>query len=136
LLVRWFAALAGLAAVLGAMVSLTLPLALHVADRRGEPIVCGTGWHGDPAAARQEDAFNRQQHLLVGAQFVVSDYAGECERRVADRRWLAAAVAGSGAALTLTAFAAPVVVGDRSGRRRRQPAGGGPDTDSLTSATW
>ena len=47
MLVRWFAALAGLAAVLGAMVSLTLPLALHVADRRGEPIVCGTGWHGE-----------------------------------------------------------------------------------------
>lgn len=134
LLVRWFAALAGLAAVLGAMVSLTLPLALHAADRRGEPIGCGTGWHGEPAAAAQEDAFNRQQHLLVGAQFVISDYAGECDQRVDDRRRLAAAVAGSGAALMLTAVVAPIVVGDRFGRRPVHTAG--PDTDSLTSAAW
>ena len=94
LLVRWLATLAGLAAVLGAMVSLTLPLTLHVVDRRGEPIVCGTGWRGDPATAQQEDMFNRQQHLLVGEQFVISNYAGECDRRVVDRRHLAAGVAG------------------------------------------
>lgn len=129
LLVRWLATLAGLAAVLGAMVSLTLPLTLHVVDRRGEPIVCGTGWRGDPATAQQEDMFNRQQHLLVGEQFVISNYAGECDRRVVDRRHLAAGVAGFGAALLLAAVAAPMVAG-----RRSAPAG--PDTDSLTSAAW
>lgn len=134
-MLRWFAALAGLAAVLGAAVSLSMPLALHVVDRRGEPIACGTGWHTDPDPARHEDVFNHEQHLLVGAQFVLSDYVAECGRRVADRRRMAAGVAGCGSAFLLAAFLAPYAVVGRSGPRR--VGGTGPDTDSLSpSAAW
>ena len=131
-LLRWFAALAGLAAVLGAMVSLSMPMALLVVDRTGVPIACGTGWHSDGETARHEDSLNHQQHLLVGSQFVVSDYAGECTQRVVNRRWLAAGVAGFGTALTLGAFLAPYVVSDRPGRRRDVP-----NADPLNSyAAW
>ena len=95
-LLRWFAGLAGLAAVLGALVSLSIPLALHVVDRAGVPIGCGSAWHSDASTARREDSFNRQQHLLVSPQFVLSDYAGECDRT------------GPG----------PAVAGPRGGRQR------------------
>jgi len=134
-LLRWFVALAGLAAVLGALVSLSMPMTLHVVDRTGVPIACGTGLHSDGETARHEDSLNHQQHQLVGAQFVVSDYAGECTERVVDRRWLAAGVAGFGAAFALGAYLAPYVVMDRPGRRRYVRADAG--ADSLNSyAAW
>ena len=141
LLMRWFAALAGLAAVLGALVALSIPLALHMVDRRGEPIACGTGWHGDPAVARHEDVLNRQQHLLVGEQFVLTNYAAECDRLVADRRWLAAGVAGCGSALALTVLLVPILVAVRVDRRhaRQSVSATGPNTgpvDPFTSAAW
>ncbi len=130
---RWFVALAGLAAVLGAMVSLTMPLALRVADRTGVPISCGTGWRSDAERARHEDSLNRQQHLLVGSQFVVSDYAAECAGRVVDRRWLAAGVAGFGFMLAFGAVLAPHAVRNRPSRRRGAEA----TPDPFNSyATW
>jgi hypothetical protein len=116
-LLRWFGGLSGLAAVLGALVSLSMPLALYSADRAGAPIVCGSGWHAEAATARREDSFNRQQHLLVSPQFILSDYAGECAARVVERRWLAIGVAGGGAAAVVVACLAPGTAGDRPARR-------------------
>jgi membrane protein implicated in regulation of membrane protease activity len=134
-LLRWFVALAGLAAVLGALVSLSIPMTLHVVDRTGVPIACGTGLNSGGETARHEDSLNHQQHQLVGAQFVVTDYAGECTARVVDRRWLAAGVAGFGAALALGAYLAPYVVMDRPGRRRYVRADA--SADALNSyAAW
>ncbi len=116
-LVRWFVGLAGLAAVLGALVSLSMPLALKVADRAGAPIACGSAWNADPSTARREDSFNRQQHLLVSPRFVLSDYAGECAQRVDDRRLLALGVAGCGAAAVMFIYLGPRIAGDRHARR-------------------
>jgi len=133
-LLRWFAALAGVAAVLGAMVSLSLPLALHVVDRTGMPIACGTGWHPEDYTARHVDSLNNQQHVLVGSQFVLTDYAGECTERVVNRRWLAAGVAGVGFALTLSVALVPYALTERLARR---PAGTDRRVDSISSyAAW
>lgn len=132
-ILRWFAVLAGLSAVLGATAALTLPVALHVVDRSGQPIACGTGWHSDPTRAQREDLLNHQQHLLVGTQFVVSDYTGECAAKVTDRRRLAAGVAGVGSAVALSALLAPYAGRDRP-RHRTDVS---PDADALNSyATW
>jgi hypothetical protein len=116
-LLQWFVGLAGLAAVLGALVSLSMPLALRVADRAGAPIACGSAWHADASTARREDSFNTQQHLLVSPQFVVSDYAGECAQQVDDRRWLVLGVAGCGAAAAVFAYLLPGTARDRQARR-------------------
>lgn len=121
-LMQWFVALAGMAAVLGALVSLMMPVALHVVDRTGVPIACGSGWHADTDTARHEDSLNHQHHQLVGAQFVVTDYAGECATKVSDRRWLTAGVAGAGTALLLGALLAPYLVRDRPAWRHRTVA--------------
>ena len=132
-MLRWFAVLAGLAAVLGALVSMSMPLALHVVDRAGVPIACGSGWQADAGKARREDSLNHQAHQLVGAQFVISDYTGECAGKVTDRRWLAAGVAGAGAAVVLGAVLAPYVVRDRPRRRREQEV---PGVEVLNYAAW
>jgi hypothetical protein len=97
---RGFIALAGIAAVLGALLSLCMPLALGMVDRAGEPIGCGTGWFSEPGTAVHEDALNHQEHHLVSSAYLLSDYAGDCAGMIADRRWLAGGVALFGIALT------------------------------------
>ena len=95
----------------------------------------GQGWHDDPIVARHEDVLNRQQHVLVGEQFVLTDYTTECQQLVADRRWLAAGVAGCGGGLVLTALVIPALVAERIGRRHLRAAG--PNTgpvDPITTA--
>jgi hypothetical protein len=134
-LARWFVALLGLAAVLGATVSLAMPLALDVADRTGIRIACGSGWQPDGGTARHEDTLNHQQHLLVGAQFVVSNYAGDCAEKIVDRRKLAAGVGAFGAVLALGTLFVFHAGSDRPRRRREAPVD--PNTGSFNShAAW
>jgi hypothetical protein len=134
-LARWFVALLGLAAILGATVSLAIPLALDVVDRTGVRIACGSGWQPDGGTARHEDTLNHQQHLLVGAQFIVSDYAGECAEKIVDRRQLAAGVGAFGGALALATLLVRYAGSDRPRRRREAPVD--VNTDSFNSyAAW
>jgi hypothetical protein len=134
-LVRWFVALLGLAAILGAVVSLAIPLALDVVDRTGVRIACGSGWQPDGGTARHEDTLNHQQHLLVGAQFVVSNYAGECAEKIVDRRNLAAGVGAFGAVLALGTLLVFYAGSARPRRRREAPVD--LNADSLNShAVW
>lgn len=48
---RWVLGVLGTAAVLGSLFGLTLPLSLHVVDRSGSPIACGTAFHPDQRRA-------------------------------------------------------------------------------------
>jgi hypothetical protein len=121
---RWLASLVGLAAVLGALVSLCLPMALGVVDRTGTPIACGTGYHPDSTVAGHEDALNHQEHHLVGAQYMLSNYTGECGGLIAERRRLAAGVGGVGAVLVLVAVGRVIAVSLRPTPRRADPNAG------------
>lgn len=105
---RRLSGLVGLAAVLGALISLYFPLALGAVDRTGTPIACGTGLHPDPSAAKHEDSLNHQEHHLVSTQYIVSDYSGECAQLIAERRWMAAGVGGLGAVLVLVGASAVI----------------------------
>jgi hypothetical protein len=96
---RRMSGLVGLAVVLGALISLCMPLALGVVARNGTPIACGTGLHPDQSVARHEDSLNHQEHHLVSTQYILSNYIGECGQLISERRRLAAGVGGLGTVL-------------------------------------
>jgi hypothetical protein len=106
---RGLSGLVGLAAVLGALISLYIPLSLGVVDRTGTPITCGTGLYPDSSTARHEDSLNHQEHHLVSTHYLVSDYAGECGELIAARRWMAGGVGALGAVLVV--FGASAIIG-------------------------
>ena len=60
--VRCSQAVVGVAAMLGALVSLMLPIHLVAADRHGRPIPCGSALRLDHATVGAEDALNEQRH--------------------------------------------------------------------------
>jgi hypothetical protein len=112
--------LLGAAAMLGAMIALTLRLGLDVVDRTGAPIPCGTGFHPFYDVAAKQDLLNLDQHTLAGPAYAMSDYAEQCEGLVTDRRTAALTVGGSGAVLLLAVLAGPFVVRALASRRGRQ----------------
>jgi hypothetical protein len=112
--------LLGAAAMLGAMIALTLPLGLAVVDRTGAPIPCGTGMTPSYDVAAQQDLLNLDQHTLAGPEYAMSDYAEQCEGLITDRRTAALTVGGSGAVLLLAVLAGPFAVRALALRRGRQ----------------
>lgn len=120
---RWMVKLVGLlgaAAVLGAVIALTLPLGLDVVDRTGAPIPCGTGMRPSYDVAAKQDLLNLDQHTLAGPEYAVSDYAEQCEGLVTGRRTAALSVGGGGAVLLLAVLAGPFVARALASRRGRQ----------------
>lgn len=112
--------LLGVAAVLGSLVALTLPMGLTAVDRAGTPIPCGNGMAPGYETAAKQDQLNLDQHTLAGPAFATSDYVDQCAGLIRDRRTIAFAVGGSGAALLLVVFATPFAVNAVRSRRRRQ----------------
>lgn len=96
---RWVLGVLGTAAVLGSLFGLTLPLSLHVVDRSGSPIPCGTAFHPDQRRAAREDAVNQELHNSFGAPYESSDYGTQCDALVSGRRGITAHVMVVGIAL-------------------------------------
>lgn len=96
---RWVLGVLGTAAVLGSLFGLTLPLSLHVVDRSGSPIACGTAFHPDQRRAAREDTVNRELHNSFGAPYESSDYGAQCDALISARRGVSAHVMAFGAAL-------------------------------------
>lgn len=99
---RWVLGVLGTAAVLGALFGLSLPLSLHVVDRSGAPIACGTGFHPDHRRAAREDDVNQDLHASFGAPYELSDYTDQCDALVAARRSISLDVIAVGGALLAT----------------------------------
>lgn len=112
--------LLGVAAVLGSLVALAMPLGLTAVDRAGTPIPCGNGLAPADEIAAKQDLLNLDQHTLAGPAFATSDYVAQCAGLVSDRRTVALAVGGSGAALLLAVFAVPYAIDAVRSRRRGQ----------------
>jgi chloramphenicol 3-O-phosphotransferase len=110
---RLFCRVLGSAALLGAVASLFVPLALHVVDRSSQRITCGTGILVVLERAAAEDEVNWQWHLARGNGFAASDYTGECESLIAERRAIALQVAAVGVVIGLVTLYRP---------RTRRPA--------------
>lgn len=104
---RLFCRVLGSAALLGAVASLFLPLALHVVDRSGRQITCGTAILVVLERAAAEDEVNWQLYLARGNGLTASDYAGECESLVAERRTIAGQVAAVGVVIGLVTLYRP-----------------------------
>jgi hypothetical protein len=96
--VRCYLAVVGLAAMLGALVSLTLPLHLDAADRHGRPLPCGSALRFDHDTVAAEDQLNQQLHEQ-NDRLQISDYAGECAAWVKLKRRAALLVGTAGAAV-------------------------------------
>ena len=136
LLMRWFAALAGLAAVLGRWwhCRFRSPCTGRPPWRAiACPVPAGTGirrWRAtgcsQPATAPAGRRAVRADRLRRG-----------CDRLVADRRWLAVGVAGCGSALALTVLLVPILVAVRVDRRhaRRSVSATGPNTGPVDPFT-
>lgn len=112
--------LLGAAAMLGAVIALTLPLGLDVVDRTGAPIPCGTGLNPSYDVATKQDLLNLDQHTLAGPAFAMSDYTEQCEGLVTDRRLATLSVGGGGALLLLAVLAGPYGARALASRRGRQ----------------
>jgi|KBSSwiStaDraftv2_1062776.scaffolds.fasta_scaffold365036_2 hypothetical protein len=133
--------LLGVAAVLGSLLALAMPLSLGAVDRAGTPITCGTGYSADIGTAQRVDQLNLSQHSLGGPSFITTDYVGECAALIADRRWVAITVLALGAVIVLGTVIDPLAAGAaRAQRKRGRPdwvtAGTTPITldDSLSTA--
>ncbi|WP_131810225.1 hypothetical protein [Mycolicibacterium mucogenicum] len=96
---------AGMAAVLGAVMGLFVPLELKSVDRGGSPIPCGNGLRPEYSVAREQDQLNFEQHAIRGPTFLSSDYAEQCAALSTLRRSVVAPVAAVGAVSTLAAIA-------------------------------
>ncbi|MGV0838027.1 hypothetical protein [Mycolicibacterium thermoresistibile] len=106
--VRWCVGVLGAAAVLGSMLALAAPVALHAVDRGGQRISCGTGLEPLYETAAREDAVNQRLHDTRGPLFQPTSYTDDCEALISERRsvGLPAAVLGTIgvlAALSITA---------------------------------
>lgn len=130
----------GSAAVLGALVALSMAVGLEAVDRSGAPIPCGDGFSPDFEVAAKVDRLNFDQNILSGPQFETSDYAEQCDGLIGTRRTVAATVALGGAVLLGSVASAPLL-----GRLRRggqadstspaEPAGDQPD-HARVYAEW
>lgn len=121
---RWVLGVVGAAAVLGALLGLTVPLSLQAVDRSGLPIACGTGFHPDADRAAREDAFNQDLHRSYGAPYELSDYRAQCDATVSSRRHISVSVMAVGGALLGTTFLLALRAAgylDLSRRRNRRP---------------
>ena len=117
-MLRWFAYPLGVAAIVGALIALTMPVGLGAADRTGSAITCGTPMSPSLGTARHEDSLNSQLHRMVGSQYRTSDDAGQCESLIALKFRVALPVAALGGLAIAMAMAADVVaVGARARRR-------------------
>lgn len=114
-MVRCYLAVVGVAAMLGALVSLMLPVHLNAADRHGRPLPCGSALRPDHDTVGAEDALNEQLHAQ-NATLAISDYTGECASWAARKRRAALFVAAAGAAVI--ASTELVIRGIRRRRRR------------------
>jgi hypothetical protein len=74
MIIRWVM-VAGMAALLGAVLALFLPLELKSVDRGGYPIPCGNGLRPEYSVAREQDQLNFEQHAVRGPAFLSSNYA-------------------------------------------------------------
>ena len=111
--VRRYLAVVGVAAMLGALFSLTLPLHLDAVDRHGQPLPCGTALQPNRGVVTAEDHLNEVLHHQNAARFRPSDYSGECAQWITLKRYVALGVATSGALMMAAA-----------GPRRRRTAHG------------
>lgn len=93
----------GMASLLGALLTLSIPLHLDSVDRVGNPIPCGHGFHPRYDVAREQDAINLAQHLNRGPAFVASDYTGQCAARQTQLRSFAVPVGVVGVVMMLVA---------------------------------
>jgi hypothetical protein len=102
----WITRIASTAAVLGALASLTTPLALQEVDRTGRPIPCGTalGASHTHSLAAHEDDINRQLHDSLGPPYQISDYVHQCDALVWAKRTRAGWVGVAGGILMMTTF--------------------------------
>lgn len=94
----------GLAAMLGALLSLALPLHLDAFNRYGATLTCGNALHFDATAVVAEDEVNAARHARNSARYQRSDYTGECEQWIGLRRQAAGAVFTGGAAVAIAAL--------------------------------
>lgn len=104
---RLFCRVLGSAAVLGAMASLFLPMALQFVDRSGHRITCGPAIHAVLDQATAEDAANEELYLTRGTGFAASDYADQCESYLNLRCKVALQVASVGVVIGLVTLYRP-----------------------------
>lgn len=98
--------IAGMASMLGALLSLSTPLHLSSIDRAGSRIPCGSGLEPQYEVAREQDQISADENRTRGPAFMVSDYETQCRVVLSQRRSVAAPVgaAGSVAVLLVAAF--------------------------------
>jgi hypothetical protein len=94
--VRMYGAIVGLAAILGTLSALSLPIHLDVMDGTAHPMACGSAFHPSYLESDAADRFNRQLHDHNNALFEPSSYSVECASRVQNRRIAALAVGLAG----------------------------------------
>ncbi|MEN4450579.1 hypothetical protein ACJH6H_05980 [Mycobacterium sp. SMC-21] len=112
-------ALAGAAAVLGALLSTAIPVQLGAVDRFGTPIPCGTGFRPDFEVARVQDQINLDLHTNRGPMFAPSNYVEQCQSILADRQSTTLPV-GAGGVVAL--IAAVVLWSHRRPQAGEEPA--------------
>lgn len=118
---RWLAYPLGVAAVVGALIALTMPVSLGAAARSGSPIACGTALSPDLTTARHEDSLNRQLIQFAGPRYHPSHYADECDAIIALKRRAGMPVAALGGLVIAVVLAADVLAAGLLGRRRAAP---------------
>jgi hypothetical protein len=108
--------IAGMASMLGALLSLSTPLHLHSIDRSGSRIPCGTGLDPRYEVARDQDQISVDENLTRGPAFTVSNYEAQCRDVLSERRSVAVPVGAAGGVTVLLAAA----LSGTSALRRRQ----------------
>lgn len=106
-----------MAAVLGALLALLIPLSLQSVDRNGSPIPCGTSLHHRFELARAQDQISRDENHTKGPAFAISDYEAQCRALLSRRTTVAGQVGAAGAVGVLLACA---LAGRRVLRVRRR----------------
>ena len=95
--VRRYLGAVGTALIVGALVSLAVPMHLDAADRHGHSLPCGTALHPDRGIVVAEDQHNGMLHSQNGGSYHRSDYIGECAAWVQHKRRAALWVGSAGA---------------------------------------
>jgi hypothetical protein len=103
--------------MLGALISLMMPMHLYAVDHNGRSLACGSALQADYVAVGAEDQLNQQRHNRDRDMFQLSNYTSECARRSTSKEHLALGIAAFGA-VTLTAALFPM----RPIRHRRRIA--------------
>jgi hypothetical protein len=94
---------AGAAAVLGALLSLCLPIHLDAADRNGQFLSCGTALNPDGVGVGAEDRLNALRHSRDRDRLHLSDYTGECAAWIIVKREVALGVASTSVGVIIAA---------------------------------